>query len=118
MYIYKDPLKEGAKKVKIKSKDHNKLWPYNKAKWYNHYDYYLYENKLVIHKTTSVLAWLLNVVCLPFLIVYETLIECKNIPSYIHDMIFQKKAGKFSEDVIWQKSKVWPELQELLSKNK
>lgn len=108
-YKYIDPTEYGYNKVNFRRKQHNKLFPNNKCARFTHYDYYIGDDKLIIHRTIS-LSWIVIVtVCLPFLMVLEALKTFKNVLREYCELYNQKRAGRFSKNHVWAKTEAYKE---------
>ncbi len=96
-YTYKDPLKNGYKKVKLTKKQHNKLLPNTKIKWSERYEYYISDDAFITHRFAGILWKILITITLPLWVLFHGIENFKELMNEYLDLFKEKKVGNFLE---------------------
>lgn len=113
-YIYKNPLENGYKQFKLTTKQHNSLFPNRPKKWYNKFEYYYNDKRIILHKFSNKLAIFLNTLLFPIYLLIHGLIKFKEIKNELKELYNQKKYGTFSSDNIECKSELYQKVMKLI----
>lgn len=114
-YKYKDPISEGFAKVKFTTKQHNALFKNTQKKWFTSYEYYIREDKFVMHRFESVSAKILNWVTMPIMILFHGFANWKEVvKDSCSTKKSEKKNGSFVSDTVWAKSDLYKQIVEVL----
>lgn len=113
-YKYKNPLKEGYRKVP-KNKYKEIINQYN---WKAKYEVYENDNCYLINQFEPFWIVLVNIILLPLLIILYGVFETKEIFADIYGLMFQKKTGSFLSMTVYKDELKKKDIEETLSKIK
>jgi hypothetical protein len=106
-YKYKNPLDEGMVQFKLTKKQHNELFIHRPKQWYQKYDYYLGEDRIILERTYTRLAVVVAILLFPVQVVLTGFEDAVNL---ISDMFNQKEKGRFVRDIIWESSETYKKI--------
>lgn len=98
-FKYVDPLDKGYLKVKLTTKQHNKLFPARHRKWQAKYDYYISENNFIMETTISKRGLLFCIAMFLPNLLWTGLENFKGLCSDYGKLINQKEKGNHVRDV-------------------
>lgn len=104
-YKYVNPINKGYLQFKLTKKQHNKLFPKQKKKWYNKYEYYYKADHILLHEFTSTPSKIIVSLLLPFTILFYGIKNTKQVLIEFKRMLNEKKYGAFVSETIWDKNK-------------
>lgn len=113
-YKYVNPLQKGFKQFKLTRKQHNCLFPKNKRKWYNKYEYYYNEDVIILHRFTSWKAIVLTTVLFPISLILYGLTSYKELHHEMKRLYHQKKYGSFVSEYIHKDEKTFDDIMKLI----
>lgn len=118
-YKYVNPLDNGYKKFKLSKKTHNKLFEHRQIKWYDKYEYYYNDKRIIMHRFYNPLAIILNTLFFPITILVHGLINTKECWLDLKKSYNQKKYGTFSsDDINNNKSDIYNQILNIIKTNK
>lgn len=117
-YQYRDPLKQGYKKFKLTTKQHNELFKYRKKKWYSKYEYYYNENQILLHGFTNKFAIVINTILFPLIVLVNGIGNIKEIIDDFKRLYNEKKYGSFTSDHVWSVTEKYNQIMEIINKQK
>lgn len=100
-YQYTDPVDNGCTKIKLSRKQHDKLFPNRKRSIFTHYDYYIGDDKMVLHRTTSLFWKTVVTIGFPVVILGYGIFNFKEVLKEYHELYNQKRLGHFGADECW-----------------
>ena len=101
-YKYKDPVDNGYKKIFLSKKNHNAIFQKRKIDFFHHYDYYIKNDCFILHRTFNLKGKIALTFTLPIFIILN-LSEAKETFIDYWKMLFSKKYGRFTSDMITNK---------------
>lgn len=114
-YVYKSPIDEGYKKIKLTPDEHKRIFKnYNRK-----YKYEVYENNNSYIRQRFYPLWIviLNTILYPISILVYGVSNIKEINSEICGLIHQKRTGKFYKEIVYKSTLKSRELGEKLQKS-
>ena len=109
-YVYKCPTEDGMKMIKLSKKQHKNLFKHDKLHWTYTHEYYISDEKIVIHKLSSKTIIILALLFLPFPLIVDGVTK---VAQDYKDLLNEKKYGSFVSKTIWRNDKteyIWGEL--------
>ena len=104
-YKYVNPIDKGYIQFNLTKAQHNKLFPKQKKKWCNKYEYYYKNTHILLHEFTSTLGKITVTLLLPFMILFHGIKNTKEILIEYKRMLNEKKYGAFISETIWDDNK-------------
>lgn len=107
-YVYVDPTDVGFTKVYFTKQEHNELFPSLKRNVIIHYDYYISDNKLILHRVASRLWVTIMTIGFPIVLLIATvsygLSNLRELYNEYYELYNQKRLGRFLSEEYWSNS--------------
>lgn len=106
-YQYRDPVDNGCTKIKLTRQQHKQLFKNRPLSIFRHYDYYIGDDKLILHSTTSLFWTIVVTIGFPIVLLFGGLSNFKAIVKEYHELYNQKRLGHFSADQCWSNTETY-----------
>lgn len=113
-FKYNDPLTRGYTKFKLTRKQHNEIFPNYKVNWVVKCEYYYKDDNILIHRFTSPLAVVVNILLIPVAVLMNGLGNIKEICRDYKRILNQKETGDFSTDFVYKDNEKFNKIKELI----
>lgn len=114
-YKYENPLDYGYKQFKLTKKQHNELFKYRKHEWFNKFEYYYNDKRILIHQFTDWKVAVVSIFAVPILIILHGVNNTKRIFDELIGLFNQKKGGHFTGDSIEKGSETYNKIMEMIN---
>ncbi|MFS1428363.1 hypothetical protein LMH73_014725 [Vibrio splendidus] len=94
-YKYVCPTSKGAKKVEFSYADHQRLFPNLRLTALLDYEYFLFDNRIEIHRYDSAIVLAVEVMVIPINLILIGLANLKEFKSHYRTALNQRKHGGF-----------------------
>lgn len=103
-YQYRDPVDNGCTKIKLTRKQHKQLFKNQPLGLVRHYDYYIGDDKLIVHRTTSLFWKTVVTIGFPIIALGYGIFNIKEVLREYHELYNEKRLGHFRSDQCWSNS--------------
>lgn len=114
-YKYINPIDKGYKKFKLSKKIHNKLFKYSQIKWYDRYEYYYNDKRIIIHKFYNIYRIIIETIFFPITILFNGFLNIKSCWESLKNLHNQKKNGNFISDSIPSSSNTYKNIMIIIN---
>ena len=112
-YKYTSPLDDGYKQIFLTKNQHNRLFLYRKMRWCDRYEYYINDEKLIVHRFVNVFGIIVMTLLFPVSIFNAGFQNAKDVSLELKHMYSQKKYGVFSSDVCYKGSNTYEQIKSI-----
>lgn len=106
-YQYSNPIDFGYTKIKFTRQQHNQLFKHRPISIFYHYDYYIGDDKLILHSTVSLFWTIVITIAFPIVLLFDGLSNFKSTLREYHKLYNQKRLGNFSADHCWSNTETY-----------
>lgn len=115
-YQYTDPVDNGFTKIKLTRQHHKQVFKNRPLSIFHHYDYYISDDKLILHRTTSLFWKTVVTIGFPVVALGYGIFNLKELLKEYHELYNQKRLGHFSADQCWSNTETY-QLVAFIAKN-
>lgn len=101
-YKYVCPTTKGAQRVEFSYQDHQRLFPCLKQSILIDYEYYLFDNRIEIHRYDSAIVMALETMVIPLNLIMIGLGNLSEFKSHYRRVYNQQKYGAFYTDMYFK----------------
>ena len=94
-YQYTDPVDNGFTKIKLTRHHHKQVFKNQPLSVFHHYDYYIGDNELILHRTTSLFWKVVITIGFPFVVIWYGISNFKDLLKEYHELYNEKRLGHF-----------------------